>query len=127
MCNFTEKRLWHMSLLNRMPCMPLCQRGLCANVVYVPTCLCASMVYVPTCQKHANFSFLHASMPINVQMCHMACQCFNLACQHAKRCTNFSSWHAMCQKACKFFKHFSSKMLKEISKLYYYIKILNFT
>ena len=71
LCNFTEKRLWHMSLLNHVPC-------LCANVVYVPMCLCASVVYMPTCQKHANFSFLHANMPINVQMCHMACQCFNL-------------------------------------------------
>lgn len=95
-----------------------CQRA-CVPAWF--TCQCAC---VPICRKRANFLFY---MLINVPTCHMACQCFNLACQHAKRCTNFSSWHAMCQKACKFFKHFSSKILKEISKLYYYIKILNFT
>ena len=62
-----------------------------ASVVYVPTCLLASVVYVPTCQKRANFSFLRANVPINVPTCHTACQCFNLACKHAKRRANVST------------------------------------
>ena len=69
--------------------VPTCLR---ASVVYVPTCLRAGAVYVPTCQKRANFSFLLASVPMNLPTCHTACQYFNLACQRAKRCARFSSF-----------------------------------
>ena len=62
LCNFTEKRIWHMSLLNLVPCMPLCQRGLCANVL--------------VCQHG-----LHANMP-------KACQLLIFTCQHANKRAN---------------------------------------
>ena len=61
--------------------MPACQLGLRTNV---PACQRAC---VSTHQKCANFSFLCA----NVLMCHTSCRCFNLACQRAKRCANFSN------------------------------------
>ena len=103
-------------------CYIACHTCLRANVVYVPTCLRASMVHVPTCQKHANFSFLRANVPVNVPTCHTACQCFNLACQRAKWRANFSTWHANVSKGVPTFRRSSYKMLSEISILYYYIK-----
>ena len=61
-CRFLLSRCRHeMSLLNRVPSVPTCQRGLRANV------------------------------PINVPTCHTACQCFKLACQRVKRRANFSN------------------------------------
>ena len=39
------------SLLNRVPCVPACQSGLRANVLYVPTCLRTSVICVSTCQS----------------------------------------------------------------------------
>ena len=60
-----------LSLLNRVPCVP----------------------YVPTCQKRANFSFLRANAPTCRETCQRAkaCQCFNLACQRAKKRAIFST------------------------------------
>ena len=63
----------------------MCQSGLRTN------CLRFKVVYVPTCQKRANVSFLCANVSINESTCHTTCQCFNLACQHAKRRANFSN------------------------------------
>ena len=76
---FLDKIYWLRcrSLLNCVPC--------------VRTFLCAKMVYVPTCQRCAHFSFFRANVSINVPTCHMACNCFNLWCQRAKWCTNFST------------------------------------
>ena len=79
----------------------------------------ASLIYVLTCQKHANFLFLRANVPINVPTCQRAsvpkvCQFFNLACERAKsvlifqlgvptcqRRVSFSTWRAMFQKVCQ--------------------------
>ena len=63
-----------------------CQYGLHANMV---VCQRGLRVNMPACQKYANLSFLHAKMPIKVSTCHMACQKFNLMCQHAKQHANF--------------------------------------
>ena len=52
----------------------------------------ASVVYLPTCQKRANFSFLHANVPINVLMC-----------QWGKSMPIFQLGVPTCQKACHFF------------------------
>ena len=65
------------AMLACMPTWSTCHRGLRANV--------------PACQKHPNFSFLHANVPINVPTYHTVYQCFKLACQHAKRRANFSN------------------------------------
>ena len=80
-----------MSLLNCVPYVPACQRGLRASVVYVPTW-----------QKRANFSFLRA----NVLTCHTACQCFSLACQRAKTRADFSTWRANLPKGVPIFQAF---------------------
>ena len=77
-----------MSLLNRVPCVPACQRGLLAEVVSSQTGLRAC---VSTCHKRANFSFLRANMAINLPTFHTACQCFNLAFYRAKRRANFTT------------------------------------
>ena len=95
----------------------------------------ASMVHVPTCQKHANFSFLKAKVPVNEATC-QRCANYSICVPTCQRLAKFSTWHAnvanevpifhfgmpTCQKACQIFKHFSYKMLREISILYYYIK-----
>ena len=47
-----------------------------------------------TCQNLAYMSFLLANVLINVRRSHTACQCFNMASQHAKRRPNFSTWRA---------------------------------
>ena len=68
------------SLLNRVPCVPACQRGLRANV--------------PTCQRTKSVPTSHvlrANMPVNVTSCHTASQYFNLACQLTKRRADFSN------------------------------------
>ena len=90
-------RFWR-SLLNRVPCMLACQRGLRAKVLSFQHGLRAQHASMPTCRKRANFSFLHANVLIDVPTCHTLCQCFNLACQffnlpcqHAKNCANFSN------------------------------------
>ena len=62
---------------------------------YVPTWSTCQRACVPawfTCQKRANFSFLCASVPINVPACHTACHSFNLACHCAKRCAKFQTF-----------------------------------
>ena len=92
-----------LSWLNRVPCLPACQAGLCANMVYAPACLRASVVYMPTWQKRANFSFLRSRVSYGLQFF------FILACQRAN-------------KGAKFFKHFCYQVLRKISILYYYIK-----
>ena len=102
---FLDKIYWLRcrSLLNCVPCVPT---FLCANMVYVPRCLRASMVYVPTCQRCAHFSFFRANVSINVPTCHMACHCFNLWCQRAKWCTNFSTRPANVPKGVSIFQTF---------------------
>ena len=69
---------------------------------------------------------LHAkSVPSShfyVSTCHKACQCFNLACQCAKRCATFSSWHANMPKSVPVFQTFLLRNAKGNSILYYYIK-----
>ena len=79
---------WNLvSLLNRVPCVPVCQRGLRGNAL--------------GCQRglRANFSLLRANVPINVPTCYTACQCFNSACQLAIWRASFSKvlrnakWH----------------------------------
>ena len=95
-----------LSLLNRVPCVPACQRGLSANVLAgqrglhanVLKCQRSLRANVPACQNRANFSFLRANVPINVPTCHAACQCFNLASQRAKRHANFSTSRANVSK-----------------------------
>ena len=77
-----------MSLLNHVPCVPACQRGLRAEVV---SCQSGVRVCVSACQKRANFSFLRANMAINLPTFHTACQFFNLLCLRTKRCVNFSN------------------------------------
>ena len=72
---------FEMSLLNCVPCVS----------------------YVPTCQKHANFSFFCANIPINIP----TCQFFNLACQRAKRGANFSISPAKRHTNFSFIFHFS--------------------
>lgn len=65
---------------------------------------CQHGANVLRCLKDANFSFLHANVPINVPTCEKrvnystwyskvpkACQIFNFACQHTKRGTGFST------------------------------------
>ena len=59
------------NLLNCMPCVPSCQRGLHANVL-------ACQHGLDVNRPNANFSFLCANVPVNVLMCPTACQCFNL-------------------------------------------------
>ena len=105
---FLDKIYWLRcrSLLNCVPCVPCVPTFLCANMVYVPRCLCASVVYVPTCQRCAHFSFFRANVSINVPTCHMACHCFNLWCQRAKWCTNFSTRPANVPKGVSIFQTF---------------------
>ena len=88
-------------MLNRVPCMPACQHGLCAKVLGCQRGLCANVLScqctnVLTCRKHANFLFLHASVPINVPTSHKVKvrQCFNLACQCARQHVDFATWLA---------------------------------
>ena len=83
------------SLLNRVPCVPACQRGLRANVL--------------ACQR---------GLRANVTK---ACQLLIFKCQRAIRRANVSTWRAnvpddvpifqfgvpACQKACQFLKHSS--------------------
>ena len=92
-------------------CCIVCRACLRANMVYVGKCLHANVLLcqcanVLTYQKHANFLFLHASVPINVPtsrkvkvcpmfqlgmpICQTACQFCNLTCQRAKWCASFS-------------------------------------
>ena len=86
-----------------MPCLPAYQPGLCANVVYAPTCLRANVVYVPTWQKRVNFSFLCSNVSYGLPFF------FILAFQRAN-------------KGAKFSRHFCYQVLRKISILYYCIK-----
>ena len=100
-----------------LPVWFACQRAC------VPAWFKCQRACVPTCQKRAKFSFLSANVP--------------KTCQRTIRRANVSTWHTnmpngvpifqlgmpMCQRACQFFKHSSYEMLREISILYYYIKI----
>ena len=88
-----------------MPCLPACQPGLFANVVYAPTCLLASVVYVPAWKKRVNFLFLHSNVSYRLPFFFF----FILACQRVNN-------------GAKFFKHFCHQVLRKISILYYYIK-----
>ena len=99
--------------------------------------------FAKSCAKRV-LTCLHAS-PINVPMgLHVlpkACQLLIFTCQRANKLTNVSTWclnvpndvpifqldMPTCQKACQFFEHSSYEMLKEISILYYYRKILYYT
>ena len=72
-----------------MPCMPLCQRGLCANVLVCQRGLCANMpkacqLLIFTCQhanKRANVPY---GMPNDVPIFHLGMPC-------AKKHANFSN------------------------------------
>ena len=101
------------SLLNHIPSVPTCQRGLRANVF--------------ACQLGLHGTCLRAKVP-------KACQLVILLCQRANKCANvlygvpmFQIGMPTCQKACQFFKHSSYEMLLEISILYYQKKILHHT
>ena len=89
-CLFLLSRCRHeMSLLNRVPSVPTCQRGLRANVP--KTC----QLFIFMCQR-AN---KRANVPYGAPM--------------------FQIGVPTCQKACQFFKHCSYEMLRKISILYY--------
>ena len=83
-----------------VPTWSTCQRA-CLPAWF--TCQCAG---VPMYQKRAKFSFLRANVPKNVSACHKACQCFNLACQRAKRRANFSTCGASVPKSVPIFQTF---------------------
>ena len=111
------------SFLNRVPWVPACQHGLRASVFaclrgLVPTCLRASVVYVPTCQRVKSVPSSHFYVPT----CHKARQCFNLACQRAKRRATFSIWHVNVPNGVPLFQTFLLRNAKKISILYYYMK-----
>ena len=116
---FKRLQKFEFSLLNCVPCVP--------DMVYIlRACMPAWFTYkrtcMPACQKHANFSFLSVSVPINVPARHKGCQCFNLACQRAERRASFQIGLSTCQKECQFFKHSSYEMIRDTSMLYYYTK-----
>ena len=106
------------SLLIHEPNVPTCQRDLRASVVYVPTCLRTSAV--PTC--------LCANVP-------KACQLLMCTCQRAIRGANVSTWRAnfstWLANEPKGVPNFQACLLTkcqiEISILYYYKKILQYT
>ena len=105
-----------------MPCVPTCQRGLRANMFACQRGLRANM---PACQHAKSVPSSRFYVPT-----------YQKACQRNKRRVNVSTWHAnvpngmrifqlavpTCQRACQFFKHSFYEMLREISKLYHYIK-----
>lgn len=83
------------SLLNRVSCVPACQLGIRASMVYVSTCLGANVskacqLLISTCQcvnKHAN-------VPLGVPVFQLGtptCQFLKLRCQRSKKGANFSS------------------------------------
>ena len=74
------KRGFWSSLLNRVPCVPACQRGRHANVL--------------ACQRG-----LHANAPI-------ACQLLVFTCQRAITRANFSTWRANVLKSVPIFQAF---------------------
>ena len=94
-----------------MPCVTACQRGLRANVL---ACQCGSRANVLACQRGLSANVPKACQVLiftckrakNVPTYHKACQCFNLACQHAKRRANFSTWHANVPKSVPIFQTF---------------------
>ena len=69
----------------------------------------ASVVYVPKCQTRANFSFLHANVPINVLKVR---QFFKFVCQ------NFQFFSE------EFFNFLNFSILLSISKFQEYLAIL---
>ena len=79
------------SLLNRMPSIRTCQRGLRVNVFACQHGLRETCLHAKSVPKLANLSFFCANVPINVQTCCTVCQCFRLACQRVKRHVNFSN------------------------------------
>ena len=90
------------SLLNCVPCVPACQRGLRVNVL---ACQRGLRVNVPAYQhgnKIANVSTWHVNVPNGVP--------------------TFQFGLPTYAKLCQFFKHFSYEMLGGISTLYYFIK-----
>ena len=93
-----------MDLLNRAPCAPACQRGLRANVPEYDT--------VPACQRAKSVSTSHFYVPTY----HTSCQCFNLACQRAKRCVNFST---SCDKVPKGVQIFQIFFLRNTKRNFY--------
>ena len=95
--------------------VPTCLR---ASMVYVPTCLCASAVYAAIClranlQKACQLVIWRTNVPINVPLPYGV--------------PMFQLGVPMCQKTCRFFKHSSYEMLREISIIYHYKNILHYT
>ena len=98
------------SLLNRVSCLPVCQRGLRATMLACQHGLRANLpkayqLLIFTCQRtirHAIVSSWRAKVPNGVPI-------FQLG---------LPNW----QKVCQFFDHSSYKMLRQISILYHYIK-----
>ena len=74
--------------------------------VCMPSWFTHQCARVPTGQKSANFLFLCANVSINVLTCYTACQCFNLACQRAKRRANVSTWRTNVPKGMPTFRTF---------------------
>ena len=81
----------YLSLLNRVSCLPACQRA---------KSVLNSYFYVPKCCT--------------------ACHCFILTCQSAKWRANFSTWRANVTKAVPFFKHFCYQVQMQFSKKNFY-------
>ena len=119
-----------MNLLNRVPCVPVCQRGLRANV---PACQCGLRANVPEYQRGLRVSVLVCQRGLRANI-PKACKLHIFTCQRAIRCANVSTWHASvpedvailqfdvatCQKGCTFFEHSSYEMIREISIHYHY-------
>ena len=86
-------------MLNRVPSVLACQRGLRANLL---ACQRGLRVNVPAYQRAKGEPTSHFYVPT----CQKTYQCFNLACQHAKRCANFSTWRAIVPKSVPIFQTF---------------------
>ena len=87
----------------------------------VPTLSTWQRACVPawfTCQRVKSVPSSHFYVPT----CHKARQCFNLACQRAKRRATFSIWHVNVPNGVPLFQTFLLRNAKKICILYYYMK-----
>ena len=80
-----------MSLLNPLLCMPVCHRGLCANMLAWQCCL------------HANVVSCQSDLPANVAK---SCQTLIFICQRAILHANVSTWCANVPKGRPIFQTF---------------------
>ena len=114
------------SLLNRVPCVPTCQK--LANISFlranVPACQRRPpfLTGVPTCQKRANISFLRANVPtcqrraisqIGVPTCQKRAN-ISFLCGNVPKTCHFPNWRANMPKACQFFNYFSKEKMFQL-------------